>query len=120
MTILMINTIIWNCRGIGNSPIITYLKKIIKKHNVALVGILEPMLAEDKVEATCKQLRMDKFWVNTMSESKIWIFWKDSIYLDSILESDQSSSFTVSNDTGMEFQFTCVYASTKKDRRRVL
>ena len=114
----MINTIIWNCRGIGNSTTISHLKKIIKKHNVALIGILEPMLAEDRAEAICNQLRMDRYWVNNVFDSKIWILWKDSISLVNILETDQSSSFTVSNDVGMDFQFTCVYASTEKAKRR--
>lgn len=69
----MISSLIWNIRGIGKTPAIRRLRKLIRMHRLSLICILEPFISVDRLEAIRVQLGMEH---GLSSQSgKIWIFW---------------------------------------------
>lgn len=115
----MINSIFWNCRGIGNSPTVNHLKKLLKKFNVDFVAIFEPKLQEKHIARIMQKLGMSHCWCNSSSQSHIWIFWHniDSVVL--LSEMSQASSFKIEHKQ-VNLVITCEYAALESCKRRDL
>ena len=69
----MIKSLIWNIRGIGQSPSVKRLKSLIKHHHLKLICVLEPFLLLAKLDATRIRLGMDFSFAS--DSGKIWLFW---------------------------------------------
>ena len=78
----MINSIMWNIRGIGKAPAVRCLKKLIHMHYLSLVCVLEHFLHLDKLESTRNRLGIES--VISSSSGKIWVFWLASFTLEVI------------------------------------
>ena len=68
----MINSNIWNIRGICKASAFRRLRKLIQIHRLSLVCILEPFLGADRLDPTRVRLGMEKAF-SSMS-GKIWMF----------------------------------------------
>lgn len=49
---------IWNCSGIGNYSTQNWLIKVIIKDNVEYVGLIEPIINQEKADNISKELGM--------------------------------------------------------------
>lgn len=69
----MINSLIWNIRGIGKAPAVRRLRKLVRVHQLPLICVLEPFISVDHLEALRVQLGMDRALFSQYE--KIWVFW---------------------------------------------
>src|SRR5574338_19470 len=83
----MANLIFWNVRGIGNDASLARLKRIVKKHSVGLVALLEPFLGPESISSTVLSLGFGGGSANV--SGKIWILWSKSISVHPIFDSSQ-------------------------------
>ena len=116
----MINTIIWNCSGIGNSPTVNHLNNLVTTHKASLIAVLEPMVDVSKAEEIKRKLNMDSIWVNLDAEAKIWVLWNSSISIQHISDTSQSSTFLVTSSTTKLAYYSFVYGSNDRLLRRDL
>lgn len=66
--------LIWNVRGIQNTPSIARLKLLIKKYSISFLAVIEPKAAVAKIGSFKKKLHMNGYLVNSPSKARIWIF----------------------------------------------
>ncbi|XP_038697968.1 uncharacterized protein LOC119995523 [Tripterygium wilfordii] len=76
---MMFNCLVWNIRGVGNSPSLRRLKSLCFLNKIQIVSILEPMIPEERLKVIAKRLKMNNYASNI--SGKIWICWKDYIPL---------------------------------------
>ena len=73
----MANLLFWNVRGIGNDASLARLKRIVKKHSVGLVALLEPFLDPEGISSIIISLGFGGGSANI--SGKVWILWSKSI-----------------------------------------
>ena len=115
----MLNTMIWNARGIKNSDTRSRVKALIKLHRLNLCAILEPLIPVSDLLST----RLKLMFASSLSNNRstIWLFWDDS--LDCSLIHDGGQSLTVlchHKTTNVDFLLTIVYAKCTRSERQTL
>ena len=76
--------LIWNCQGASSSGFLRVLKDLLKRHNVACLGLLEPKVSGQHANEICKSIGF-KNWVRVESVGfggGLWVFWKDQFHVD--------------------------------------
>ena len=75
--VLMINSLIWNIRGIAGKTSLRRLKNLIKMHRPKIIAIIEPMVELDRIAFFTRTLG----FANSMSNcaNKIWVFWVEDL-----------------------------------------
>ncbi|KAM7491146.1 hypothetical protein LguiA_034067 [Lonicera macranthoides] len=115
----MISFLIWNLRGISNTPTISRLHKLVKIHKVCLVVFLEPMVEAMQVENFKLKLGFDKALSNV--NSKVWVMWKDNIKVSVVRDFEQCLAVKYKHsELEGDFIFTATYAKCSRVERRVL
>src|SRR4051812_11092394 len=74
---MIMNLLVWNIRGLGNSPSLKRLKKIIKTNNINLFSIIEPKIKPESLKEYVYKLNC--FNAVTNQEGNIWVLWKNDI-----------------------------------------
>lgn len=109
----MIESLVWNCLGVGNSSTMEHILDLVKKFNIYTVGLMEPTLSEKRIDSVQRKLQMDNGWCNSSSRSRIWIFWDNTVKHCLRSETAQQSTFLVDSTGLAPFYFTIfVYASS--------
>lgn len=117
----MFTAIIWNARGIRNTPTRTFLKTINRKHSPSLIAILEPMIHGDNITDLAKELHMTNQFHGGNTNSYIWIMWNSSIDLSVSEIHKQFINCKIRNcKNNNQIVFSIVYASCKRHLRRDL
>lgn len=112
--------LIWNIRGILNTPSVSRLKLLIKKHNVCFVAIIEPKAAPSKIESYKRKLRMIGCLVNSPSKARIWLFWRSPCDVSLLSSSDQFLTVVINSAFACQVIVTIVHASCSMTERRDL
>ncbi|CAA6657184.1 unnamed protein product [Spirodela intermedia] len=73
----MISILVWNCRRIDNMPNQCKLIKLINKHRIGIIALLESMVPTTKAENIRGSLGLDNVWCYPIA--KIWLFWADHL-----------------------------------------
>lgn len=84
---LMINSLIWNVRGISKAPTVRRLRKLIQLHRLSLICVPEPFLFADRLEATQFRLWMDH--AISSQSGKIWVFWSTIFSVEIMIDMGQ-------------------------------
>lgn len=106
----MINSLIWNIRGISKAPAVHMLQKLIRLHRLALICVLEPFLSADRLEATQFRLGMDH--AISSKSGKIWVFWSTPFLVEIMIDMGQVIYCRVSHALFPEPVFVSyIYAS---------
>lgn len=117
----MIDTIlIWNIRGVGNSGSRDCLKRLVQTKKPVLVAISEPMLTENKAIKLGRFINLPNYAVNSLVDSKIWLFWHDSCSLEVIFSSGQQITIGLKTGNVYSAYFSFVYASCDPQIRMAL
>src|SRR4051812_5333823 len=72
--LIMINLLSWNIRGLGNSPSLRRVKKLIKTHKIDCFAIIEPKIKAATPKDYEVKLNCSGSFAN--NEGNIWVFWK--------------------------------------------
>lgn len=73
----MINTRLWNLKGVSNASTITKLKELVKCNHVILLAFMEPMIAMNKL--TQIRLRLSFSHAVSNINSSLWILWNGDL-----------------------------------------
>jgi hypothetical protein len=112
----MSNFLFWNVRGIGNDASLARLKRIVRKHSVGLVALLEPFILPEGITSTVLSLGFGGGFANV--SGKIWILWSKSFSARSVFDSAQLLSVICSSPSfGSPFLFSAVYAICDRTER---
>jgi hypothetical protein len=105
----MSSFLFWNIRGIGNEASVARLKRIVRKHSVSLIAILEPLV--DSGDITKVVLSLGYGGALSNVSGKIWILWSKSFVIQSVFDSSQLLSVVCSSSSfPRPFLFSAVYA----------
>lgn len=116
---LMISILFWNIRGVGNSPSIRRLKKLVISMNISVIALQEPKIQGSNIEDLCRKLNFREGFSNI--SNKIWIMWKHTWDVKMISNSEQLLSVEVKHDSFREpILFSCVYAKNLIEERKFL
>ncbi|XP_027120509.2 uncharacterized protein [Coffea arabica] len=116
---VMINTLLWNIRGVSKLPNLRRLKSISKEKGVQFVAISEPKLEASRVEDIRLKLAFDFAHVNDSGD--LWILYKYPFNCSVLGNSTQHISLMVSHPWlpgSMIFSF--VHAACTEEGRREL
>ncbi|CAI9755487.1 unnamed protein product [Fraxinus pennsylvanica] len=78
----------WNVRGVGTSQ--GRIGKLVKKHNVTILGIAEPFHREDKMKVLAQKIKLPNFISNEKEGGKLWVFWSEDYKVDWVHFSNQA------------------------------
>jgi hypothetical protein len=112
----MSNFLFWNIRGIGNEASAARLKRIVRKHSIGLVAILEPLVGSGEISKTVLSLGFGGALSN--ASGKIWILWSKDYAVSPFFDSSQL--FSVLCRTPLfphPFIFSGVYARCDRFER---
>ena len=89
----MINTLLYNIRGVSKASNLRRLKKIIRLHGVQFVAISEPKLDVSQVKYICMKLSFDYAIVNISED--LWIFYSCPFICSVVGNSNQHISLSI-------------------------
>lgn len=112
--------LIWNIRGIQNTPSISRLKLLIKKYDISFLAVIEPKAAASKIGSFKRKLRMSGCLVNSPAKGRIWIFWRTHCDVSLIEASDQFITVSINAGFSCHVLATIVHASCSLVERRAL
>ena len=84
---VMINTLLWNIRGVSMVPNLCRLNNIIRLHGIQFVAICEPKLDVARVEYIHMRLSFDYALVNVSGD--LWIFYSSPFACSVVGTSDK-------------------------------
>src|SRR4051812_2119458 len=73
----MLNLIVWNIRGLGNTPSLRRIKKLVKAHKVDCFAVIEPKIKTATAKDYEYKLQCNGSYAN--EEGNIRIFWKNNV-----------------------------------------
>ena len=83
----MIPSLVWNCWELGNPEMQSHIARLINKHRLCLVRIIEPMTSSTHIQPFLSRFGMDHFHSNPTNH--IWLFWTRAYTLQVLVEEPQ-------------------------------
>src|SRR3954468_12642466 len=103
----MLRVIIWNVRGIANNPSRRRVNHLFKKFNLHGIVLLEPKDTTLPIDHYRAKFKCQGAMSNT--KNSIWCFWKDTINITLLSQSDQHISMNIIHGS-RAFTVTSIYA----------
>ncbi|CAI9775524.1 unnamed protein product [Fraxinus pennsylvanica] len=114
----MIDTpVVWNVRGMGTSK--CRLRKLVRKHNIAILAVAEPFHSERHVQSFAKKIKLAGCITNEKEGGKIWVFWREDLQMEWIGASSQTIHGIVTKGVH-SVVLTFVYAKCSALKKRSL
>lgn len=117
---MILSSLIWNIRGVGNSNSRRCLKELVLFNKVDVVAIAEPKLSIDKAGAVGRLLKLGGFACCSAPDPKLWVFWHESYNLEMVASSSQFVTLGLKIDNSFCTYFTFVYAANVASHRQIL
>ncbi|XP_058092543.1 uncharacterized protein LOC131238990 [Magnolia sinica] len=115
----MDSLLIWNTRGVGNTPTISTLHRLISKFKPSIVVILKPMLRDDKRVQVGLQLGFRSSVSNAAQGGQDLGFLRPSLTVDLIAVSSQMLSISAAIQGGpVSILLSFVYAKCSRSLRK--
>uniref|UniRef100_A0A7N0ZS43 Endonuclease/exonuclease/phosphatase domain-containing protein n=1 Tax=Kalanchoe fedtschenkoi TaxID=63787 RepID=A0A7N0ZS43_KALFE len=115
----MMNSIIWNARGISNKETRYHLSFLISKYNPMILNILEPKANSRKIKNLSKKLGFNNLFYDHEVNNHIVVMWKMDVDLSIVYCDDQMATFKGNHSRfGQEFYLSIIYALCSKHARR--
>uniref|UniRef100_A0A7N0VJS8 Endonuclease/exonuclease/phosphatase domain-containing protein n=1 Tax=Kalanchoe fedtschenkoi TaxID=63787 RepID=A0A7N0VJS8_KALFE len=91
----MMNSIIWNARGINNKDTRYHLSFLVSKYNPMILNILEPKANSRKIKNLSKKLGFNNLFYDHEVNNHIVVMWKMDVDLSIVYCDDQMATFKV-------------------------
>ncbi|XP_059301908.1 uncharacterized protein LOC132053826 [Lycium ferocissimum] len=115
----MIDTIIWNIRGVKSRGAFERLKFLTKLNKLQIISILEPFVDKDFITLYKRWIGMNGCCSNI--NGKIWIFWTSLFEASEISNDTQQVTMKFKQKDNFDvFYMTFVYAKDKEHLRKPL
>lgn len=109
-----VNTIVWNCRGMGSRNTRLYKKELVKTHKSAIFVTLETRIHSSIVfDFLVNSSFNDIFVIEALSYSGgIWLLWNaNMVSIEVLAATDQAVTTLVTKLDGHNWLHTVVHAS---------
>lgn len=83
----LMNILIWNIRGVGNSASFAHVKKFIMDHSPLVLAIIEALIDNSSLLLYRHRLGYDE--ASSNKNGKLWLFWKRNAELSIISQTEQ-------------------------------
>lgn len=111
----MINTIIWNIKGVRSQKAIHRLKNLCIINKIDFAAIIEPFSNKGKIQGYMRFLRFHHCQENI--NGQIWYFWKQNCQAKVIANEEQQITLQIKHDMiDNELCFSVVYAKCTTKR----
>lgn len=121
--LLIMNILIWNCRGANNPNFCNNVSDMIRRHYLAIMIITETNLSGDRAKGIIDRLPMDGAIVaNSFGWSGgLWLLWdSDQVELAELSSTEQEIHAIFSSTANSLWFLFAVYASPRLAERRLL
>lgn len=121
--LLIMNILIWNCRGANNPNFCNNVSDMIRRHYLAIMIITETNLSGDRAKGIIDRLPMDGVIVaNSFGWSGgLWLLWdSDQVELAELSSTEQEIHAIFSSTANSLWFLFAVYASPRLAERRLL
>lgn len=121
--LLIMNILIWNCRGANNPNFCNNVSDMIRRHYLAIMIITETNLSGDRAKGIIDRLPMDGAIVaNSFGWSgDLWLLWdSDQVELAELSSTEQEIHAIFSSTANSLWFLFAVYASPRLAERRLL
>ncbi|XP_019172990.1 PREDICTED: uncharacterized protein LOC109168419 [Ipomoea nil] len=85
------NIVSWNCQGAASSGFRRALHMLVRKHEVDVVGLLEPRISGNSADKACKSFGFEN-WIRVEAvgfSGGIWILWNDGVRVEIVATNPQ-------------------------------
>lgn len=113
----MIESLIWNIRGITSKGAFDRLKQLKRMHNLQVIGIMEPFSNKRNLDKFKRRLSFEFAFANCTN--KIWLFCDSHISCNIIEDMEQQVTFSIEY-FGEIIHLTLVYAKCTDHLRQPL
>lgn len=113
----MINILCWNIRGVRSRGTLPHLKYLLNTHNIDMLVLLEPLANHTNLEQVTKQLKFCNSTHGGHINSKIWVFWREHVSVDSIIWHEQHFTCNAAKLGSDNIKCTFVYAKCRRQQR---
>ena len=121
---LMMNIIIWNCRGARKPSFRKHVGDLVQNYNPAILVVMETRVGGDRAKEITNLLPFDgAFHTDTIGYSGgLWVLWNtDRVDLALLSSTEQEIHAEVKvRFTNTSWLFSAVYASPRNAERQVL
>ena len=113
------NTLCWNCRGVGNAATVNELCELAKKFAPPILYIVETQIERGRVESLAGTLGYDNsFAIDSQGRSGgIGIFWNNPIKVDILGYSIYHIDCSILDPDKDPWRLTCVYGEAQTHLR---
>lgn len=121
--LLIMNILIWNCRGANNPNFCNNVSDMIRRHYLTIMIITETNLSGDRTKGIIDRLPMDGAIVaNSFGWSgSLWLLWdSDQVELAELSSTEQEIHAIFSSTANSLWFLFSVYASPRLAERRLL
>lgn len=121
--LLIMNILIWNCRGANNPNFCNNVSDMIRRHYLTIMIITETNLSGDRTKGIIDRLPMDGAIVaNSFGWSGgLWLLWdSDQVELAELSSTEQEIHAIFSSTANSLWFLFAVYASPRLAERKLL
>lgn len=122
--ILVMNIVIWNCRGASNPSFQSYVHNLVQMHSPAIMIITETKISGLRAKNITDQLQFDgAIHANNIGFSGgLWVLWDSTQVEISELSSSEQEIHTLVRDlsSNSSWLMSAIYASPRYAERRLL
>ena len=121
---VLMDSIIWNCRGASKPSFQKRVREMVQKHNPAILVVMETHVGGNRVREITERLHFDGAIRSDAVgfASGIWVLWNsDRVNVAHLASTEQEIHFTVKvRISNVIWLFSTVYASPRYAERHIL
>ena len=115
--ILLMNIIAWNCRGARKLAFKSYVKKLVRNHDLAILIVMETRIEGDMVKEITDELPFDgAIHTDTIGYAGgLWLMWdEDRVEMSQLANTEQEIHMIVKvRSSNLNWLLSAIYASHK-------
>ena len=115
--ILLMNIIAWNCRGAQKLAFKSYVKKLVRNHDLAILIVMETRIEGDMVKEITDELPFDgAIHTDTIGYAGgLWLLWdEDRVEMSQLANTEQEIHMIVKvRSSNLNWLLSAIYASHK-------
>lgn len=121
---LIMNVIIWNCRGVIKPSFQSDIRELVRNQNPAMLVVMETKVGGDSAREITDRMPFDgAIHVDTIGYAGgLWLLWNsDRVKVTLLTTTKQEIHVTVKvRNSNLDWLFTTVYASSRSAERHIL
>lgn len=121
---IIMNVIIWNCRGVIKPSFQSDIRELVRNQNPAMLVVMETKVGGDRAREITDRMPFDgAIHMDTIGYAGgLWLLWNsDRVKVTLLTTTKQEIHVTVKvRNSNLDWLFTTVYASSRSAERHIL